>query len=224
MRLPDDTKRLAIVGTTGSGKSHAACWHLSKRSWDKKPWIVFDPKYDELLGAIDGARHIEMNELPKHPGIYLVHNLPGDMEAVIALMWRIYSRENTGVYIDEGYMVSGGGNSNPALRALLTQGRSKHIPVIIISQRPVWMDRFVFSESEFIQAFRLNDARDRASVRAFMPVDMDAENPLPEFHSYYFDVGRNEVVVLRPVPDRDAILDAFEVRFSAMQEKRRIFI
>jgi hypothetical protein len=220
VRFPDDTKRHAIVGTTGSGKSYAAAWHLSRRSWDTKPWIVYDPKRDDLIAEIPGTREIGMHEpIPEVPGIYLVHNLPGELDAVIDHMWKIYARENTGVYVDEGYMVSGGSaNGNPALRAILTQGRSKHIPLVMISQRPVWMDRFVWAESEFIQIFRLNDRRDRESVKAFVPIDLEKER-LPEYHSYYYDVGENEIIVLKPVPDKKVILSTFHERYERMMEK-----
>ena len=44
-------------------------------------------------------------------------------------MWEIWKRGGIGVYVDEGYMV---GNNNPAFRAILTQGRSKEIPAIVL--------------------------------------------------------------------------------------------
>lgn len=223
MRFPSDSQRLTIVGATGSGKTQAAAFHLSRRRFDLKPWIVYDFKMDELLNDIRGVEHITTADLPKKPGIYLVHPHPDDTDGVASQMWRIWERENIGVYCDEGYMVSNPQRPNAAFRSLLTQGRSKHIPLIVLSQRPVWMDRFVFSESEFFQIFRLNDARDRASVRAFVPADLDTR--LPDYHSYYYDVGDDKLVVLKPVPEKDAILAAFEKRFEEMSNRtRRVFV
>lgn len=211
MRLPDDTKRLSIVGRTGSGKTQAAGWHLSNRSFDIMPWIVYDFKYDELLNDIPGVRHIDVKENPRKPGIYLVHPHPDDGDAVEAQMWKFWSDGHKGVYADEGYMV---GQRNRAFRSLLTQGRSKTIPMIILSQRPSWMDRFVFSESEFFQVFALQDKRDRQTAASFIGDGVDLEEPLPDFHSIYHDVGAHETIMLRPVPDRQTILDTFDRRLT----------
>lgn len=212
MRLPTDTQRLTIVGRTGSGKTQAAVWHLSLRSWDTKPWIVYDYKMDELINSVEGVRHIDTSEIPKHPGIYCVHPHPDDIEAVQQQLWKIWERENIGIYVDEGYMICTGTMPNPAFRSILTQGRSKHIPVIILSQRPVWLDRFVFSESDFYQVFALNDARDRRTISAFAPADF-AER-LPDYHSFYYDVGADKIIVLKPVPKKQDILDAFAKRME----------
>lgn len=207
MRLPDDTKRHAIVGATGSGKTQAALWHLSLRNILEKPWVVYNFKKDESIDALPGARHISVDEIPVRPGVYVVHPLPHESDVVENQMWAIWERGNTGVYVDEGYMV---GRDNRAFRALLTQGRSKHVPMIVLSQRPVWMDRFVFSESEFYQIFRLQHRKDRKLVEEFVPANL--EKRLPEFHSYYYDVGANDVTVLKPVPQLEEIYKTFEQR------------
>lgn len=214
MRLPDDTKRHAIVGATGSGKTQAALWHLSLRIPDLQdrnpnaiPWVVYNFKKDESIDELPGAHHIPVDQIPVRPGVYVVHPLPHESDAVENQMWAIWERGNTGVYVDEGYMV---GRDNRAFRALLTQGRSKHIPMIVLSQRPVWMDRFVFSESEFYQIFRLQHRKDRKLVEEFVPANL--EKRLPEFHSYYYDVGANDVTVLKPVPQLEEIYKTFERR------------
>jgi hypothetical protein len=214
MRLPDDSQHLAIVGVNGSGKTQAAAWHLSQRAFDRIPWIIYDFKGDELLNEIEGAETIDTKYTPKKKGLYIVHPLPDEQEQVAAQMWAIWQRENTGVYVDEGYMIG----DSPAFRALLTQGRSKHIPIICLSQRPSWISRFLFSESNFYQIFRLNDKRDKKTVEAFVPINMDVR--LPEYHSYYYDVKRDKVNVLTPVPNKEYILTEFEKKLSV----RRKFI
>lgn len=214
MNFPNDTQRLAIVGATGSGKTHAAMWHFSKRDFDIKPWIVYDFKYDELINGIEGATHIKVDApIPRDPGIYIVHPHPGETDLVDQQMWAIWEHENVGVYIDEGYML---GQNSKGFRALLTQGRSKHIPMIVLSQRPVWMDRFVFSESEFFQVFRLQHKKDLANVQQFIPYDLSRR--LPEYHSYYYDVPANKMVILKSVPDRDAILDTFDMKLEKIRK------
>lgn len=214
MNFPGDTDRLTIVGATGSGKTIAGLYHLSRRNIDQKPWIVYDYKYDATINAIEGAQHVSLNsKLPERPGLYIVHPSPSDDVLVDAHMMQIWAREDMGVYVDEGYMV---GNKSPAFRALLTQGRSKHIPMIINSQRPVYMDRFVFTESQFIQVFRLQHDDDIASAQKFIPYDLSER--LPRFHSYYYDVIENKVITLRPVPDENAILDTFDMKLSKLRK------
>lgn len=213
MRLPDSSQHLAIVGANGSGKTIAALWHLSLRDYLSRPWIVYNWKYDQGIDGIPLHYDIGVDEIPKHPGVYVVHPLPSDSDAVESQMWEIWRRGGIGVYVDEGYMV---GNNNPAFRALLTQGRSKGIPTITLSQRPVWMDKFVFSESTFFQIFRLQHRKDRKTVEEFIPADLSRR--LPDFHSYYYDVGKDEVIVLAPVPSLDTIYSTFESRLRTLKK------
>jgi hypothetical protein len=207
VRLPGPTNRLAVIGRTGSGKTVAAVWHLSKMPWDRMPFVIFDFKMDDLIGQIPRLEEIDIGQkAPTHPGLYVVHPLPNEGEVVNDFLWKIWARENTGIYVDEGYMIGDG----QAFRATLTQGRSKHIPMIVLSQRPVWLSRFVWSESDFYQIFHLNNAQDRKAVQQFVPARVD--DKLPEFNSYYYDVAKDGLVVLRPVPDGDTILQTFEDR------------
>lgn len=209
VRLPGDDQRHSIIGATGSGKTQAALHHLSMRNFHEMPWLAYNFKSDQSIDSIPGALHIGLDEVPDKPGVYVTHPLPSDEPAVENQMWHIWKRGNTGVYIDEGYMV---GRNNQAFRALLTQGRSKRIPMIILSQRPVWMDRFVFSESEFYQIFRLQHRKDRKTVQEFIPESINLEKRLPDYHSYYYDVGANRAHILRPVPQMGHIHSTFRRR------------
>jgi len=207
MRFPSDKDRHSIIGTTGSGKTQYALWCLSHRNFHTMPWLIYDFKNEESINSIIGARHIELNEVPTSPGIYVVHPHPDDSIGVQTQMMAIWNVGNCGIYIDEGYMV---GRHNPAFRSLLTQGRSKRIPMMILSQRPTWMDGFVFSESQFFSVFRLQRTKDIKNVEDFVPADLSRR--LPEFHSYYYDVGENKMYVIKPVPDISIILATFERR------------
>ncbi len=213
MRIPDETNRLAIVGATGSGKTQAALWQLSMRDIDSRPWIIFNWKMDKSIDGIPHAVATELEFIPTKPGVYIYHPHPDQKDEVESLMWEVWGRGGIGMYIDEGYMV---GDRNPAFRAILTQGRSKEIPVIVLSQRPVWMDRFVFSESEFFQVFRLQHSKDRKSVQEFIPKSIDKR--LPEYHSYYYDVSRDIVTVLKPVPNIETIYATFERKLSRVRK------
>lgn len=207
--LPDDTNRLALIGMTGSGKTHCGLWHLSTRSFDSKPWIIFDFKLDENIGRIPGLQRIELNQkLPNKPGIYAVSPLPNDDDAMLVetLLWKIWQQENTGVFIDEGYMIN---RYSKGLRALLTQGRSKRTPIIMLSQRPSWISPFLLSEAEYLQLYFIHNPADVKTMREWMP----HLNRMPtDFHSFYYDVKRNRTTHLAPMPEMASILQRFEDR------------
>lgn len=206
MRLPSNQQRLVIVGRTGSGKTRAGMWHLSTRNFST-PWIIVDYKRDELI-AQSPAIELGLNEkIPKGGGLYVIRPNPTDEDnaSVENLMMRCWDRGNIGLYFDEGFMIP----DEKALRMILTQGRSLRVPVIMVSQRPVWLTRFAFSEADFFQLFDLNDKRDRVTIGSFMPAD--AQQRLPEFHSWFYDVGKNDLQIFAPVPNDDAILNGFDI-------------
>lgn len=208
-RLPNSSQRIAIMGRNGTGKTHFATWILSQLNYTTYPWVIVDYKYDELLNSIENTREIGLQDkIPRKPGIYLVHPRPDEVDDTEKFLWKIWEKERTGLYIDEGYVVPAKG----AFQALLTQGRSKHIPMMVLTQRPSWVSRFVFSEANFYSIFHLNDRRDQQTIQQFAPVDM--AKPLPARHSYYHDVDRYLTFKLSPAPDRDSILDRFEQRLG----------
>jgi hypothetical protein len=204
-RLPGARDRLAVLGRTGSGKTHFAAWSLSHGNWDRVPWIVIDYKYDPLIAQIPQLEEIKLSAtIPKAPGLYVVHPLPSQTEQTEALLWRIWKKGHTGLWVDEGHILPDKGS----LQALLSQGRSKAIPVIILSQRPVWLNRFVLSEAGFFSVFSMNDKRDRQTIQSFLP-GLDLEQKLPVRHSYYYDVANDRAFLMKPVPDKDDILNRF---------------
>lgn len=219
MRIPNEKQRTVICGRTGSGKTVAGVWHLSQRNYLQMPWVIFDYKGDDLIGQLP-TTEISIKKLapPKEPGLYIVRPMAEvDDDAIEDFLWAIKNKGNTGIYVDEGYMLPGGGRST-AYRAIQTQGRSLKIPTITLSQRPVWMDRFVFSEADFYQIFHLNDKRDKQTIKSFMP-ENTGDN-LPEYHSYYYDVSKNDLCILRPVPTGEQIV----ATFKPPEKKRSLLI
>jgi hypothetical protein len=206
--FPDDTQRLGIFGATGSGKTQAALWHLSHRNFEIMPWVVYNTKSDSSIDGIPYSREIGIDEVPVEPGVFIVRPLPHQQPELEAHLWAIWERGGTGVYVDEGYAM---GSQNQAFRALLTQGRSRRIPMIVLSQRPVWLDRFVFSESEFLQSFRLQHRKDRVAMEESIPAKLDR---LPMYHSWYYDALADRVYRMAPVPSIDVIHATFERRLS----------
>jgi hypothetical protein len=208
-RLPNDQQRIVIVGRTGSGKTVAGLWHLSQQNFTEQPWIIIDFKFDENINAIKYAHQIDMGFIPKKPGIYIVHPHPTQKEEIEDYLLKIWQTENIGIYIDEAFMM---GMYNKSLAACLTQGRSKHIPMIVLSQRPSWISPFAFSEADFFQVFQLNSSDDRKSIGKFLP--KIAASRLPDFYSHYYDVGYDRLDVFTPVPDASQTILIIEKRLQ----------
>lgn len=211
--LPNTKQRLCVMGHTGCGKSQFGMWALSEADIERQPWLVVDYKGDDIINQIPYRREIGLNETPKHAGIHVVHPLPTQNDQVENLLWRIHARGNTGIFVDEAYMMPDDG----AYQTLLTQGRSKHIPMINLTQQPAWIPRHVFSESDYYSVFHLTDRRDRKRVNEFMPVDLDT--PIPDYTSWYYRVKDRARFHLQPVPDANTILETFARRLAP---KRRV--
>lgn len=205
MRLPDDTQRLNLYGKTGSGKTVAGLWHLSKRHFDKRPWVLVDFKRDDIIADIPGLEEIDPAKAPpKEPGLYVIRPFPGD--DIDSFLWKVWEKKNTGLYIDEGASID---RFSKAFDAICTQGRSLRIPLITCSQRPSWLGRYVMSEADFHQVFYLHNPADVQRIADWVP----GIGPMrQDYHSWYYDVGANEISYLAPVPDKDDILNRFDMK------------
>lgn len=208
-RLPNAKQRCTIIGRTGSGKTQFGAWLLSEAPFDVMPYIIVDYKGDDLLNSSDRIKEIRVGEVPKQAGLYVAHPHPAMNDAVEQWLWKIWERERVGLYFDEAYVLPEKG----ALQAVLTQGRSKRIPAILLTQRPTAVSRFVFTEADFFSVFNLNDERDYQTLAGFTPFGKRPEK-LPDYHSRWFDVGKNFSAQLKPVPNSDAILDRIDNRLA----------
>jgi hypothetical protein len=214
IQLPRYDKRTAVIGSTGSGKTQLAVWLLSIRDFDHRPWVIFDFKGDELIEAINPLEISIFGNPPNKPGLYVVRPIPElHDKAVTDFLWKCWRQGSIGLYVDEGYML---GNRNPALNACLTQGRSKHIEMIILSQRPVWMSKFVFSEANFFAVMNLTLADDRKFVSSYL--GGQRVELLPKYHALWYDVDRQQPAVFQPVPDRETLIQRFAERTKSKRK------
>lgn len=223
-RFPNPDEHAAIVGRNGTGKSQFGAFVLSKRDLKNNINIIIDYKGEELFSRLERAREIDLNEHPDKPGLYILKSSPHLNDETESWLWGVWERENRGLFVDEGYMLPDDG----AFRAILTQGRSKHIPVITLSQRPVEISRFVFSEASHVALFHLNDERDEKTVKAFTPkgfVDwvppaFEAAGRLPKYHARWYSIKEDARFIVKPVPDADEIIEAIDAQ---LEPKHRWF-
>jgi hypothetical protein len=183
---------------------------LSHSNFDEKPYIIVDYKGEQLYDQTDRIKELALNELPAKPGVYRVRPIPNDDENMERFLWRVYNRENIGLLFDEAYMVP----DDKAFPAILTQGRSKHINSIILTQRPAWISRFCFSEAHHFCVFHLNDKDDRTKVKRFLPINTPIHKRLPAHHSLWYDVSRDDLTPLSPVPAGEAIIERIHDRLK----------
>lgn len=197
-RISGGDARTTVIGATGSGKTTCGLWLLSRQRFDRRPWFVFDLKREPIFDAV-GMPPIEEWSIhsrpPRQKGLYLASPLPNQKEAIETFLWRCFDRGNIGIYVDEASLMPDG----DAFTAILQQGRSKRIPTICCTQRPVNVIRPVFSEASYYCVYRLADKRDYKVVEGFVPGDLS--KPLPAYHWRWYDVARNRLLTMGPVPD-----------------------
>lgn len=192
-----------VIGATGSGKTRFAVWLLSVRFQPHRRHFVLDFKGEELFAALDLTPWDITQPLPVEPGIYWLRILPGQEADVSQFFLNCYNTTDILIFTDEGYMLP---YQDRWVRACLTQGRSKRIEMITLTQRPVKLDVFFLSEATFMAVFRLNVKDDRKRVSEYMD---GLEIPrLPSYHCLWYDVALDENVVFEPVPSDAELIDA----------------
>jgi hypothetical protein len=207
-RLPGGDARTTVIGASGSGKTTCGVWLLSHMRFDKRPWIAIDFKREDIFDRIGfpPVRHLSLAKLPSRNGLYLVSPRPDQDDALEHFLWRIWHRENIGLYVDEAALMP----DRDAWRAILQQGRSKRIPTIACTQRPVDVKRALFTEASYFCCYRLQDRRDARVIEGFMPADLS--RPLPPYHWQWYDVQRNVLLHMAPVPGKPVVADQLRAR------------
>jgi hypothetical protein len=249
VRGPDDSSRVLVVGSTGSGKSQFAIAMLSTRNWGQGgiPWFILDYKGEDLIEEIlaetgsdghfnDGPikRVSVYSDPPKQPGLYYVKLRPHvDDIAIELFLQKIYDRASngrrrigSGIFLDEGYALP---RNCKFFDVLLTQGRTLKCPIICLYQRPVHMSRFAVTQASFIAMFRVQDLQDKKRLSEYTAPAIGVNNEpitpfsvLPSYHCLWYDVSRGSSTVLAPAPSREEIIHRFKSRLAP--RKKRAFI
>jgi hypothetical protein len=212
----DKGERGLLVGQTGSGKTQNAIFQL--RNSPVFPVIVFDTKIedaffglpegeDETIDLIESLPDFEKYAKQKgdkmadyilvRPNIHEVQDF-----AILDEYCRI-AYEQFGactVYFDELYNWHNRGIPVNNFVGLLTRGRSRGKTVLQSTQRPGWISRFCFTESQKFYIHRLIDNRDRKTLDSMVPDFSNYPQP-KKFGFYFFEVGEDETPTeYSPVP------------------------
>lgn len=221
VKFPGSEDHVAVIGRNGSGKSTFAAWLLSGCNFDAMSWTIVNTKGDafiEEIAAIPGVKTIGINDTPGRKGLYVINPLPHEQDELNEFFHRCWEMENNGLWIDEGYSIQ----KDDWFKACLTQGRSKRVPLIVLSQRPAWISKYVFSECNFVSLFNLQIRDDRKKVAEFVPVEK--EYRLQPYCSYWYNVKDNDLREFGPVPNNAAILKTFRAKFPPEQAQAPVVI
>lgn len=208
--IPNASERTTIIGATGTGKTVLGGQLLSLQRLDKRPWICIDFKDEELWDIVGKPTMQELrlqDKLPKRPGLYRLSVNPGQEDELEEWFWKVWRKGNIGLFVDEVSLVP----QRNAFKAILRQGRSKFIPVIACTQRPVDCDREVFSESQYICVFRVDDERDYKIIKGFTR-GAAIERPRPKFHSWWYDKAQAKLYPLNPAGKPDSVAKSLRER------------
>lgn len=236
---PGNEDRVTILGMTGSGKSTFALWLFSEYAdFDRKPWIFIDYKKEPLIGQAVAEKMIKPlkinGRLPDVPGIWVVYaeanNGPDPMNDFLV---KVYHQGKLGIVIDETTMLPntrGEGNTGGPYQSLLSQGRSKEIPVWSLSQRPAFINRMAFTENNYFCAFRLKSEDDNDKVMREIPKRSKNYNYVwnedewyPKGHqSRWYDANRDINYRLKPCPPPDDILNTLFDRVDTAKKKEKL--
>ena len=233
IRSPTEQNRTVVLGRTGTGKSQFAWALMSTRNYHEMPWVIIDYKREDLIDDTVKACRGFIKDIsprdkpPTKPGVYRMLCAPViDDEAVNKFLWACYKQGHIGLLIDEGYALPQ--KHGHPFDIILTQGRSLHIPVIVLYQRPAWMSRFAIAQADFFAVFEQNDERDLKITKQFVKPAIIGDkqitvfSSLPKFSCLWYDVSRGQSTVLAPAPDRQTIINLFKRRLMTPNKKALI--
>lgn len=159
--------RTYITGSSGSGKSTFALKCIEKCP---SPLVILNTKFDPHLH--DFAEHHgiqiveEMPDWRKLKESVLIEPSPRWISNPLAIdKWlgeAFYCKYIPTIYVDEGYQVGATSNRlGEGVSGLWTRGRALGFRVMIGTQRPKFISRFVLTESDTLYTGYLRTADDR---------------------------------------------------------------
>jgi hypothetical protein len=173
---------VALVGTTGSGKTELARFLLSHGG---ERIVVLDPKHEFDLEDFKVKR-----KLPVFDDKWKIIYRPGadDDTHMAKLITQCHKRGNCRIYDDEAATLNEFfPKTTKVLDNLARTGRSANVSLWSTTQRPRWVSRAFFTESEVWFIFTLRDPNDRKHVAGF--IGPEAGDKLPMYDFLYLRPG-----------------------------------
>ena len=196
---------MTIVGRTGSGKSTLGCWMLGR---SPGTWIILNPKhtaaYKSLPNSITlkGFNYQKLDKLMREYKFIDIQpqsfeSTPEAMDDFIAYIQENYT--NIGICIDELYTLHKNGVAGEGLKGLLTRGRELKQSYLGMTQRPVLISKFCFTEADYVVGMTLLTDDDRKMVykNTGNPKFMEQ---LPPHEWLYFEASTLTIRHFLPVP------------------------
>jgi hypothetical protein len=167
--------------------------------YGRRQVFVIDSKHDPAWGNVVGARYlktlekVERTRFPRDP---IVIWRPSGIEANDAsnfdafFSW-VYARGNTCLVLDEvSSLVQSAQSYGPGFADIVQRGRVRGITVFYGTQRPAYVPRIIYSESQRFFVSYVSDRRDRETIAAFTNPAIAAEVPDNYGFWYYRTKGR----------------------------------
>jgi hypothetical protein len=197
--------RATVAGRTGSGKSTLGCFLLGRSPGN---WLILNPKGTKAYNDLPGVNTIHGISLKKIDRSLLENRFtnlvptvgqskPDNLDALIMFLHSEY--ENMGLVIDELYTVHKNGQSGDGLTAWLTRGRELKQSYLGLTQRPAWISKFCFSESDYIGEMSLAMEADRKRMYEITGHPAMLEK-LPPREWFWYDVSDDAIRKFGAVP------------------------
>lgn len=183
-------EHIAAVGDTGSGKTYL----VSKLTDLRQYVVIFRTKPDDIkfpgfrkartVSALDDLYETRILLEPKHGQ---------QMRQGYELLTRVFDQGGWTIVIDEEWFIEARLHLTEYVETLLTQGRSKKISVVIGTQRPARISRFVISQCTHLFTFRV-EGRDLQTIKeATTPRIVEPVASLTGHNFAYYHRGKRVV-------------------------------
>lgn len=154
-------QHIAVIGDTGSGKTYL----VSKLTEMRQFVVVFRTKPDDIkFPGFRKARTVKALDDIYDTRILLQPQPGQQMRQGYEMLRRVFDQGGWTVVIDEEWFVEARLHLTEWVETLLTQGRSKKISVVVGTQRPARISRFVIAECTHLFTFVV-EGRDLQTIK-----------------------------------------------------------